>query len=95
MPSWATKAIAQPDGSQKQPSFKYDLYAVSNHYGSLTGGHCKLNNPRLVALKKKNEMLTVMYKYLQTQTQHASEMVTAANGTYLMIHGFLFVMTLL
>ncbi|CAO3672678.1 unnamed protein product [Umbelopsis ramanniana] len=39
MPSWATKTIAQPDGSQKQPSFKYDLYAVSNHYGSLTGGH--------------------------------------------------------
>jgi hypothetical protein len=37
----------------------------------------------------------VMYKYLQTQTLHASEMVTAVNGTYLMIHGFLFVMILL
>jgi ubiquitin C-terminal hydrolase len=93
MPSWATKTVAQPDGSQKQPSFKYDLYAVSNHYGSLTGGHCKLNNTS--DDEKKTELLTVMYKYLQTQTQHASEMVTAANGTYLMIHGFLFVMILL
>lgn len=46
-------------------------------------------------MEKYNGMLTVMYKYLQTQTQHASEMVTAANGTYLMIHGFLFVMILL
>ncbi|OAD81118.1 hypothetical protein PHYBLDRAFT_129602 [Phycomyces blakesleeanus NRRL 1555(-)] len=27
------------DPSQERPSFNYDLYAVSNHYGSLTGGH--------------------------------------------------------
>ncbi|KAI9011013.1 hypothetical protein CLU79DRAFT_709908 [Phycomyces nitens] len=27
------------DPSQDRPSFNYDLYGVSNHYGSLTGGH--------------------------------------------------------
>lgn len=28
-----------PSPPQDRPSFKYDLFAVSNHYGSLTGGH--------------------------------------------------------
>ncbi|KAI9480364.1 MAG: hypothetical protein EXX96DRAFT_562325 [Benjaminiella poitrasii] len=28
-----------PSPPQDRPSFIYDLYAVSNHYGSLTGGH--------------------------------------------------------
>ncbi|KAI7897645.1 uncharacterized protein BX663DRAFT_527436 [Cokeromyces recurvatus] len=28
-----------PAPSQDRPSYIYDLYAVSNHYGSLTGGH--------------------------------------------------------
>ncbi|ORZ00519.1 hypothetical protein BCR43DRAFT_540683 [Syncephalastrum racemosum] len=28
-----------PPNIKERPSFKYDLYGVSNHYGSLTGGH--------------------------------------------------------
>ncbi|KAM3580487.1 ubiquitin-specific protease doa4 [Umbelopsis sp. WA50703] len=39
MPSWATKAKQAPDGSVVMPNYQYDLYAVSNHYGSLSGGH--------------------------------------------------------
>ncbi|KAI8975785.1 hypothetical protein BDF20DRAFT_914642 [Mycotypha africana] len=35
VPEWMFPPSQTPDPS----SFKYDLYAVSNHYGSLTGGH--------------------------------------------------------
>ena len=28
------------DPSQQVPPYKYDLFAVTNHYGSLSSGHC-------------------------------------------------------
>ncbi|KAL7321944.1 ubiquitin-specific protease doa4 [Mucor circinelloides] len=30
-----------PSPPQDRPLFVYDLYAVSNHYGSISGGHCE------------------------------------------------------
>lgn len=29
------------DPSTQVPPYKYDLFAVTNHYGSLSSGHCK------------------------------------------------------
>ena len=36
------EAKLPPDDARAQiPPFKYDLYAVTNHFGSLSSGHCK------------------------------------------------------
>ncbi|KAG0169485.1 ubiquitin-specific protease doa4 [Apophysomyces sp. BC1015] len=32
-------SMFSPDSLDQKPSLNYDLYAVSNHYGTLTGGH--------------------------------------------------------
>lgn len=37
--------LAMDDPRVQRPPYKYDLYAVTNHYGSLSSGHCKLLNP--------------------------------------------------
>ena len=37
------EAKLPPDDARAQiPPFKYDLYAVTNHFGSLSSGHCML-----------------------------------------------------
>lgn len=37
------EAELPPDDARAQiPPFKYDLYAVTNHFGSLSSGHCML-----------------------------------------------------
>jgi len=37
------EANLPPDDARAQiPPFKYDLYAVTNHFGSLSSGHCTL-----------------------------------------------------
>ena len=37
------EARLPPDDARAQiPPFKYDLYAVTNHFGSLSSGHCTL-----------------------------------------------------
>jgi len=28
--------------SQQQERYLYDLYAVTNHFGTLSGGHCQM-----------------------------------------------------
>ena len=33
------------DARAQIPPFKYDLYAVTNHFGSLSSGHCMLSSP--------------------------------------------------
>lgn len=33
------------DARAQIPPFKYDLYAVTNHFGSLSSGHCALSFP--------------------------------------------------
>lgn len=32
------------DPRTQMPPYRYDLYAVTNHFGSLTSGHCKLSS---------------------------------------------------
>ena len=34
--------LAPDDACVQIPPFKYDLYAVTNHFGSLSSGHCTL-----------------------------------------------------
>lgn len=37
------EAKLPPDDARAQiPPFRYDLYAVTNHFGSLSSGHCEL-----------------------------------------------------
>ncbi|KAF7726254.1 ubiquitin-specific protease doa4 [Apophysomyces ossiformis] len=36
---YVPSTMFSPDNSIEKPSLNYDLYGVSNHYGSLTGGH--------------------------------------------------------
>jgi len=45
MPLSLTNGIgsAISDPRTQQPPYRYDLYGVTNHYGNLSSGHCKLS----------------------------------------------------
>lgn len=36
-----SQQLPMDDPRLQQPPYKYDLYAVTNHFGSLSSGHCK------------------------------------------------------
>lgn len=36
-----TPDVPPDDPRRQQPPYKYDLYAVTNHFGTLSTGHCK------------------------------------------------------
>jgi hypothetical protein len=40
-PMNALHAISPDDPRSQLPPYRYDLYAVTNHFGSLSSGHCK------------------------------------------------------
>lgn len=35
------RAYGEDDPRRQTPPFKYELYGVVNHFGSLTSGHCE------------------------------------------------------
>jgi ubiquitin carboxyl-terminal hydrolase 8 len=42
---YGTSAPLSPEDSRRQtPPYKYDLFGVTNHYGTLSSGHCKCNS---------------------------------------------------
>jgi ubiquitin carboxyl-terminal hydrolase 8 len=44
-------AVARPDDPTVQlPPYRYELYAVTNHFGTLTSGHCESALQRLATL---------------------------------------------
>jgi len=49
-----------PDDARAQiPPFKYDLYAVTNHFGSLSSGHCT----SFLVIRSPTGPLTFDYRY--------------------------------
>jgi ubiquitin carboxyl-terminal hydrolase 8 len=39
---YGTSAPLSPEDSRRQtPPYKYDLFGITNHYGTLSSGHCK------------------------------------------------------
>ena len=38
---YSQKAYSHEDPRLQVPAYKYELYAVTNHYGSLSSGHCQ------------------------------------------------------
>ena len=50
-----------PDDPRSQiPPYRYDLYAVTNHFGSLSSGHCK-SYPILVGLSRDRVLLDTAF----------------------------------
>lgn len=50
------RPLTSDDPRQQQPPYKYDLFGVTNHYGTLSSGHCTFR----LAFSKKPTKLNVI-----------------------------------